>query len=401
MAWTTMMSILGGRLVAISLFLVFLSFVLVHDGIAFYAFIAFSYIVTIPYSLWMRNQQTMRRLAPLQFLVDLVFVSGLIYFAGSHGHDFLILLYPLIILSAGIVLPPKQTIQITALAIVLYTLIVVLMSQNILVSYPTSCYPAPLTTSAGTMALRILIFIVFGAASVYVSRRCDYIDRKEKQFRQMTHLIFKNVKTGLLLLDSDDTILMANERACILLGRDERELAGQPLGAIHKKPSELSDEQIALRATDYFRRADGSIFPVRIEDAPLDLPADAIGDLNRDALLRTRILSFNDLSHFLRLESQTHQLERIKAAANMAKEMAHQIRTPLTGISGAVQLLQLSQINDAAAGAQERAELCQQIIFEAGRMDKVIQNFLDYAEFSPTDLQDLIQIDANAPSRPR
>ena len=391
-----MMGMLGIRLLAISAFLIFLSFVLARDGIAFYAFIAFSYIITIPYSLWMRNQDSMRRLAPLQFLVDLVFVSGLVYFAGAHGHDFLILLYPLIILSAGIILPLKQTIQITILSIISYTLVILLMSQNILMEYPSTGNPDKLIATSGPMMLRISIFVFFGIASAYVSRRCDYISKKEKQFREITQIIFKNVKTGLLLLDSEDTIVMANDRACILLGRDEQELTGRNLSVIHLKPSEIKEgETIQRGASDYFRRADGSIFPVSIEDAHLSLPAEAVPHARARAntLVQTRILNFSDLSNFLRLQSQTRQLERIKAAANMAKEMAHQIRTPLTGISGAIQLLQLNLKTDTSEGSQERGELCSQIVLESERMDKVIQNFLDYAEFSPNDIRELVQID--------
>lgn len=397
-AWTTMMGLLGGRLLAISGFLIFLSFVLAQDGIAFYAFIAFAYIITIPYSLWMRNQDRMRRLAPLQFLVDLVFVSGLVYFAGGHGHDFLILLYPLIILSAGIILPLKQTVQITILSIISYTLVILLMSQNILIEYPITGRADRLVSTSSAMALRLSIFVFFGIASAYVSKRCDYISKKEKQFREITQIIFEHVKTGLLLLDSEDQIIMANDRACVLLGRDGPDLAGKNLSSIHLKPSDIKNGDIELRgASDYFRRSDGSVFPVSIEDARLSLPAEAVpyAKARPNTLVNTRILNFNDLSHFLRLQSQTRQLERIKAAANMAKEMAHQIRTPLTGISGTVQLLQLNLKNPAtdATTTQERDDLCQQMILESLRMDKVIQNFLDYAEFSPNDIRDLIQMD--------
>jgi len=403
-SWSTMMGLLGGRLATISGFLIVLSFVLKTDNVAFYAFIAFAYIVTIPYSLWMRNQDLMRRLAPLQFLVDLVFVSGLVYFAGGLQNDFLILLYPLIILSAGIILPLKQTIQITALCVISYTLVILLMSQNILVQYPSLTIRQELTETSGAMAMRIAIFVAFGFASAYVSRKCDYISRKEKQFREITKIVFENVKTGLLLLDADDRILMANDRACILLGRDESELIGKALAAIHLKPSEVKSSETDLRgASDYFRRSDGSIFPVSIEDARLTLPSEAVPYANVKAggLVDARILNFNDLSYFLRLQSQTRQMERIKAAANMAKEMAHQIRTPLTGISGTVQLLQLNLKNgaeDEAAAAKDREELCQQIVMESIRMDKVIQNFLDYAEFSPKDVRDLIQMDIDQKS---
>jgi PAS domain S-box-containing protein len=404
--FTTMMSLLGGRLAAISLFLIVLSFVMGKDRVSFYAFIAFSYIVTIPYSLWMRNQDRMRQLAPLQFLVDLVFVSGLVYFAGGLDSDFLILLYPLIILSAGIILPLKQTVQITVLAIVSYTLVILLMSQNVLVQYSSSGVSRDLVKTAGAVALRIAIFIFFGIASAYVSRRCDYISEKEKQFRDITKIIFENVKTGLLLLDADDRILTANDRACTLLGRDESELTGQTLASIHLKPSEVKNSDADLRgASDYFRRSDGSVFPVSIEDSRLTLPAEAVPNalVPASGLLDTRILNFNDISNFMRLQGQTRQVERIKAAANMAREMAHHIRTPLTGVSGSVQLLQVNLKGNLTEkiSAKEREELCHQIVTESVRMDKVIQNFLNYSEFSSKDIHDLIQMDIDQESKRR
>lgn len=77
----------------------------------------------------------------------------------------------------------------------------------------------------------------------------------------------------------------------------------------------------------------------------------------------------------------------------MAREMAHQIRTPLTSISGATQLLQINLKNNTAQDSGERDDLCNQIVLESERMDQVIQNFLDYAEFSPDEIRDLLQMD--------
>lgn len=396
-SFPAMMGLLGGRLIGISGFLVLLSFVLKQDSIAFYAFIAFAYIITIPYSLWMRNQERMRQMAPLQFLVDLVFVSGLVYFSGGIQNDFLTLLYPLIILSAGIVLPLKQTVQITALAIISYALILALMSQNLLIPYPSRLVGESAINGAGAIVLRIIIFIFFGIASAYVSRRCDYVNKKEKWFGDITKQIFHHVKAGLLLLDADYRILMANDRACVLLGQEEQNLIGKSLYSIRLKPDEIKPGETDLKgASDYFRRADGSVFPVSVEEEWLPLPADAVPNAKNaeEGVVDTRILNFNDLSHFLRLQSQARQLERIKAAANMARQMAHQIRTPLTGISGSVQLLQINLKKDEQdAVIKERNELCRQIVVESVRMDKVIQNFLDYAEFCPTETRDLVQMD--------
>lgn len=398
--WVIMMGILGVRLVMISAFLILLSLILKTDNIAFYAFIAFAYIITIPYSLWMRNQQRMRQLAPLQFLVDLVFVSGLVYFAGGIANDFLILLYPLIILSAGIILPLKQTVQITILAIISYLLIVLLVQRNVLIQPATALALDPaaeLIHTPAAMTMRIVLFLFFGVASAYVSRRCDYITVKERQSREITRIIFENVKTGLLLLDGDDRILVANARACALLGRSPESLDNMPIRQIHIKASELNKEDPSPRgAADYFLRADGSAFPVAIEDATLTLPASALSPAseNPDRPTQVRIINFNDLTTFLRLQERNRCLERIEAAAEMAAEMAHHVRTPLTSVSISGELLAKSVIEKPGPeGDAERIELCNQVIDQCVRMNQVIQNFLNYAEFSPEEARNLIRLD--------
>jgi len=399
-SWAAMMGLLGARLAVLTGFLIFLSFILAKDGMAFYAMMAFAYIITIPYSLWMRSQDRMRRLAPLQFLVDLVLVSGLVYFTGGLNSD-LTLLYPLIILSAGIVLPLAQTIQITALSIISYVLIVLMMSQNMLVQYPSVAPTETLSPVASSMILRIFIFIFFGITSAYVSSRCDYINKKEKQFGTLAEIIFKNVKTGLLLLDDDDHILMANDRAGELLGWNETELVGKALYTLEANPSADTADEALPKAAHYFRRSDGSVLPVSIESARLTLPAEALPNAPAPAhtLVNTRVLSFSDLSRLLHLQSQTSQLERVKSAAHMAKEMAHRVRTPLTSISGAVQLLQLTLkeggSSDIEKGQREQDEFCHQIVTESGRMDEVIQSFLNYADFSPQDARELIRMDVD------
>jgi len=400
-SWVAMITLLAARLAILSGFLILISFFLNPNtrSIEFYAFMAFAYIITIPYSLWMRNQERMRELAPLQFLADLILVSGLIYFTGGLHSD-LTLLYPLVILSSGIILPLKQTLQITALSIVSYTLMVLLLSQNILVQYPSPEATMTLAEIGQATLIRIFIFIAFGVASAYVSRRCDYINRKEQQFRELTQVIFENVKTGLLLLDENDHILMANARACVLLGWNEADLLNKNLSSIRLSPNDLDDPAGELKgASDYFRRADGSVFPASLEDARITLPIEAVPHAaapGGETMLNARIIDFTDLSHFLRLQKQIQQLERIKAAANMAKEMAHRVRTPLTAISGAIQLLQMNLKNSPPkeeAQAKDREDFCHQIVLESIRMDKVIQNFLDYAEFSPKDIRELLQMD--------
>lgn len=394
-SWHELTTILVFRLIALFAFLAILSTVMPSDNIAFYAFMGFSFIATIPYSLWIRKQDLCKQFASLQFTVDLVTVSGLIYFTGGLDSD-LNVLFPLVILSAGLVSTPKQTIQITALSIIIYTLLITLMSNNILAPALDTALQPPEEGVARTLAIRILVFLFFGIASTYLARRCCFINQKEEQLRGMTEIIFRNIHTGLLLLDEKKTILLTNPRACKILQRSAQELAGMQLDQL--VDTTKSHPADPFQKTVYFSTKDGTSFPAAYEESCLSLPSEAIPQLNGhggDAAVQ--IISFKDVSVMLAAHEQNQQVERMQAAADMAAEVAHEIRTPLTAISGAVQLLNYLDTHEPSqpdeALSQSKKELLQQIFQQSTRIDKVIQHFLDYAEFSHDDLAQLMDID--------
>ena len=174
-SWPELTAILLARL-SVLWILVLVSLLIPNDNAIFYAFMGMAFIITIPYSLWLRSKIRTAQFAPLQFLVDLILVTGLIYFTGGVNSD-LTLLYPLVILSAGIVGTPKQAARITILGIITYTLMVTVLSQNILVDYLPDGEMAESQTVYPTIILRILIFACFGLVSIYVSKRCSYVSQ--------------------------------------------------------------------------------------------------------------------------------------------------------------------------------------------------------------------------------
>lgn len=81
--------------------------------------------------------------------------------------------------------------------------------------------------------------------------------------------------------------------------------------------------------------------------------------------------------------------------------MAHEIRTPLTTISASIQLLKHDETNTTSADwrpssprKKDRMELFNHIMGASDQMDTVIQNFVDFAEFSPDDLLSIIKLDS-------
>lgn len=392
-SWHELTAILVLRLVALSAFLIILSTVMPGDNIAFYAFMGFAFIITIPYSLWLRKQDLCKQFAPLQFSVDLITVSGLIYFTGGLDSD-LNVLFPLVILSAGIVSTPKQTIQITILSMITYLLLITLITSSLLPPIQNGLQPS-LQEVAQSLSIRTFVFLLFGIASTYLSQRCGYINQKEEQFRGMTEIIFRNIHTGLLLVDQHKNILLANPRACEILKRASQELAGMKLNDLldtsEKHPAD------PLRQMAYFKTDQGNSFPAAYETSTLNFPAEAIPQLNQaSGEAQVQIISFKDVSTILDMHDQIQQVERMQAAADMAAEVAQEIRTPLTAISGAVQLLDhLDKSKNTQSEEllnREKKELLQQIFQQSARIDKVIQHFLDYSEFSRSDLARLMDL---------
>ena len=396
--WWQMATVMSARLVVISGFVAILALLLPGDSLAFYAFMAFAYIATIPYALWLKNRARTRGFLPVQFVVDLLWVTGLVYFTGGMDSD-LTLLYPLVILSAGVVSDPLRAMQIAILSALSYVLLVVLMLQGILVSYQ----PMPdvgWAHIARTMGLRVFILMLFGLVSAYVSQRCHFADAKLQKFRHVSEIIFRNVRAGLMLLDEQGKILMANERACNLLQQAEDELVGCEL-------SHLLTGDYRLEPTDetkdpspcYFKRSGGEEFPVSYEMSLISLPEEMIPHARGKGTINVLIMVFSDLTSLIKMQETARYVEQMRAATQVASEIAHEIRSPLTAISGSLQLLNKLE-KEASTGNkesmllldEERDAIHENVVKETLRLDYIVEKFINVASFSPEAVTELLQL---------
>lgn len=391
LAWPGLLGLMLARLLLLVGLLVLFSLILPSDSVAFYAFMALTYIVSIPHALWLRSRERVARLVPLQFVVDLVVVTGVVYFTGGLRSD-LSLLYPLVILSAGLLTTPRHAVQITVLSMLVYVTLIALLAQGVLLPYGPPVDYLNQSAVLKSLFLRIAVFACFGLASAYVSQRCQYSDRKLSRFREMAVVIFRNVRAGLMLLDAEGIIRMVNERACAMLGKNERDLLG------------LSAEKLAVRGAIvlghgeskdalpcFFGRADGTAFPVSYETSQLALPGEAVPGLGGPESVQVTILVFSDISRLVDMQEKVELSERVRSAVETAARIAHEIRNPLAAVSGAVQLLQQVDEKIAAAGEgggakalrEERRRIFGVVVTEAARLDRTIEQFVNYAEFSP------------------
>ncbi|MDF7801275.1 histidine kinase dimerization/phospho-acceptor domain-containing protein [Pontiellaceae bacterium B1224] len=368
---------------------------------SFYAFMGVAFVITIPYSLWLRNRLRATQFAPLQFVVDLILVNGLVYFTGGV-HSVLTLLYPLVILSAGVVGTPKQASQITALAIITYILMATLLSNKWIVEYMPVDAVVTDETSAGSIFIRSLTFALFGAASIYISKRCGYTETYRRDLTDTAEAILQNIPTPSVLLDWEGYVFYANEAALNLTGTDAVTFTGTLFSDWICDDAEEINESFGNAF--YLKRPNNSPIPVVRTSRDFQLLEYALLGSNgrKYEAMNVSLVMLSDISQALETDRQLKKVERITAATRIAGEMAHEIRTPLTAISASVQLLRHYEDRTTSADwlpnsprRNDRKELFNHIENASKQMDTVVKNFVDFAEFSPAALLSIIKLDSN------
>jgi nitrogen-specific signal transduction histidine kinase len=98
----------------------------------------------------------------------------------------------------------------------------------------------------------------------------------------------------------------------------------------------------------------------------------SISVLNRaDGTPEGRIVIFQDLSQWKRLQEELQTRDRMAAVGKLAAGLAHEIGNPLAAISGSVQMLA-----DSLEGQPKKRKLLEILLKESQRLDRTIKRFL-------------------------
>jgi PAS domain S-box-containing protein len=228
--------------------------------------------------------------------------------------------------------------------------------------------------SAGARAAMLAVYKFFQldltlALDIYFKTRYGReLARSEERYRT----VFEQTRDGILLVDPDSCrVIRANPAARRLLGASEELLSGVDMrllfhGAL-ASPSELETlstqagpvgEEIDLVTADGHRLA-------------VELSANRIRLSEGEAFLCV----LHDLSERKRLEQRAVDSERLAAIGEMAASVAHEVRNPLTGILGALEVIRPRFAPDDPA-----AEIMGEIRTRLDDLNDYIQDLLLYAK---------------------
>ncbi len=193
-----------------------------------------------------------------------------------------------------------------------------------------------------------------------MKQRIQYEMTKLQEAEAYSRAIVETAGDGILAVDESDFIESANRAAEKIFGCPVREMVGRKAGTFFPWPNNGEAAEVEAQ------RLDGAKFPMEI----------AVSDAQLSDR-RVRIAIVRDITERKRLEAAKLQAERLATIGTMTAKVAHEIRNPL----GAIQLnldLVRKEI-DRLSAPQEGRELVDTLRAEAGRIQRVIEEYLQFA----------------------
>ncbi|MCX7847198.1 MAG: ATP-binding protein [bacterium] len=367
------------RLVVISVTLAIGSWLFELPLSRFYHYIYFYYIASLLYIIYLQRSREVAFLGVLQILVDLLAVTSILVIADPidtmYGS-----LYSVVIVFSSLVFPRWGGMITAVTAIVLYAMCVLHSYRSAPITFRAASDYALFVTYMHTV-----IFLGMGYLSNYVSRLLLKKTEELSQLEEQSNYVFRHVRTGILMVDEGGLIRYANPAAGQMLGCGPKDLLGLHwhgvLGIDRVDSVQARKELEAGREVEVMAsRRDGSEVPLGITASPVAYPS---------GRSRYSIVLCRDLHEQREHERRLRDATRLSGIVELSATIAHEIRNPLTSVSGSAELL-LEQLHD------ERLQgLARTIIREVERLDAIVEDFLTFTrlrtmELTQCDLNELL-----------
>ena len=212
------------------------------------------------------------------------------------------------------------------------------------------------------------------------------------RMREFNENILESLDDGLVVFDADERIVRWNRALEDFYGVKRTAAVGQPLGdvfdslfveALRAARRQHPDGATLYRVPLPSRKADSARLLVNASEVPLQ---NTMGD---DAVVGTLLL-IEDVTDHVRLEEQLQISEKMASIGLLAAGVAHEVNTPLTGISSFTQMLL-----EGADPADPKTALLEKIEKQTFRAAKIVNGLLNLSR-PGTSSNERIEVDLNA-----
>lgn len=321
----------------------------------------------------------------LQIVTEIVVDSGVVLGSGDISSPFSAL-FILTIVSAALSYRLIGTLMIASGSSLIYSYVIWLGLVN---SGASAMSFEALTeafanneTMFYSIFLHILIFFLVAFVSGYLAeklqsqnKQLEVASKALKQARLETDDILRNLNSGVLSVDSWGNIIFFNKAAESILGYLEKDIKGMPSKLVFKERMPRLGDCLSEGILHFqeFPRKEFEIIDGNGQMIPLGISSSVLIDDNGG--LRGVIAIFSDLTEAKAMETKVRSSDKMAAIGELSASIAHEIRNPLTSISGSIEVLK-----DELQVTGENGKLMNLIVKESHRLSKILSDFLNYSK---------------------
>jgi signal transduction histidine kinase len=209
----------------------------------------------------------------------------------------------------------------------------------------------------------VATFAAQAALALESARYLDDLRRQAEEYRILhtnTQRIIESSAAAILVCDAAAHILSANRQAAGIFGREAGALVGLSLGTLVDLPEEWRGE-LPVHAVNTEART--------LSDPPRRVIL-AVSVLELDSgSFNGRVVVLQDVSELRDLQDRMREQERLVGLGRLASGLAHEINTPLTGISSFAQMLGKMTPED-----DPRRTVVSKLVDQSFRVSRIVSN---------------------------
>jgi two-component system sensor histidine kinase PilS (NtrC family) len=379
------------RVIIITLLLSIILFIQLKKGVTFfitpnnlvYYFIGLTYLITLIYVPLITRMKDVKKFAIVQHVVDVLLITLLIYLTGGI-ESFFVIAYIFSIISGSIILYKRGAYFIASISSIAYGTFLDLEYYGIIQPLYNSLFSG-YHYSSSYVLYRILVYVLaFFIVAFLSSHLAEELRRKRSELTQkqddyekleaFNRDIVQSLDSGLLTIDSHGKITSFNKTAQKILGLNSDEMEQ---GHIQQLFPDIDKALFRMEGNDPktnpYQRYETTFAERTGKTLFLGFSVSPLRDNNDRVTGKTFI--FQDITTFKEMEEQIKRSDRMATIGQFAAGIAHEIRNPLTSLSGSIQVLK----GDLELKGANR-HLMDIILRESERLNNLITDFLLFAQ---------------------
>ncbi|NDD63280.1 MAG: PAS domain S-box protein [Acidobacteria bacterium] len=211
------------------------------------------------------------------------------------------------------------------------------------------------------------------------------LDEQARRARELARLkefnenIIESITIGVLVISLGGRITNWNSALELIYGLPREKAIGQRVSEVFD-PESLRNLRELMKAGDWSAGEQANIYKLRarsFDGRDLILNVSLAPLQSRHEEFAGTLVAIEDVTERIRLEEQLRQNDKLSSIGLLAAGVAHEVNTPLTGISSYSQML-MQQIPES----DSRHQLLQKIYRQTSRASSIVNNLLNFSRVS-------------------